>query len=93
MRVTWPSGAPRHSACRLRGSWFAEDARCTLPLICTWPVSASERLMSVRMGWAAKRSCHSFGFSSHMDTSALRKEKGSFSLPCLKLMRALVASM
>ena len=33
------------------------------------------------------------GFSSHIETSALRKEKGSFSLPCLKLMRALLASM
>ena len=79
MRVTWPSGAPRHSACRLRGSSFAEEARCTLPLTCTCPVSAMERLMSVRMGWAEKRSCHSSGFSSHIETSAFRKEKGSFS--------------
>ena len=41
--------------------------------------------MSVRMGWAEKRSCHSSGFSSHMETSALRKEKGSFSAAVLEV--------
>ena len=69
------------------------EARCSEPSTRTVPVSERSRSMSVRTGWASRRRRHSPGLASHMAKSALNREKGFFSLPILKLTRALLASI
>ncbi len=88
---------------------FAERGRCAIRRRGRWGsgrawrrgrgclrrsrVPVSETLVSVRAGWAVRRTCHCCGSGSQRAKSASVREKGIFSWPSLRLTRAPVASM